>query len=341
MDYKKENMDEEKSFEVIQEDESKQHDHPNLVKRGLTEVSAMFDRNGKGYLDPTERALRRMDSMDKGFLGIDKVCVIFESLQAEQERSSQLLEALRIESKKSLNLKKGVIALSVFTVLLALANIGTSFAVATLVKDTSVSGGDLLDINTGDRIATTSKLSTFQMNSLGEGEVSNRRRHLSAMLCETMISTTEFNQTTKTCAVQGTVRRNTADALHFNLVQVDFVQLNCNSVMSKVYGGIMLPPGVPGEKDLGGGAMFKIFPTNESDQKYQAEQYVTVDRTIYPSYFGPPQCSAFFELAIYCPNDTVLYGEDCLVITASMPSDLCPVSPVVCGPAPVEPAIYG
>jgi hypothetical protein len=336
MDYKKENMDEEKSFEVIQEEETRQFDHPNLVKRGLTEVSAMFDRNGKGYLDPTERALRRMDSTDKGFLGIDKVCVIFESLQAEQERSSQLLEALRVESKKSLNLKKGVIALSVFTLLLALANIATSFAVARLVKDTTVTSGELLDIDTGARIATTSKTAAFQMNSVDEATHSRNRR-LTQLLCETMATEDVNGNTSKTCVHQGTIQRNIADSLHFTLTGVDHVLLNCNGNMSKVFGELSLPYGVPGDVDFGGGVIYKVFPTSYStDLTYRAEQWVYVPETpatMYTDYSPARYCSAFFNMAIYCPED-ISMGADCLVMTASQPTPECPVSPVVCGVPP-------
>ena len=45
-----------------------------MVERGLTEVSRKYDRDGKGYLNETERALRQMDSKNKGFLDQDKVC---------------------------------------------------------------------------------------------------------------------------------------------------------------------------------------------------------------------------------------------------------------------------
>ena len=155
---------EQKTFEVIDENEvTKDFETPHIVRRGLTEVSAMFDRNGKGYLDDTERALRRMDSQNKGHLGVDKVCLIFESLQVEQERSAELLEALRVESKKAMSLKRGVIALSVFAVLLALANIGTSFAVNKLVKEMKVGPtGDLVALDNGMRLGTTSKLVSFE-----------------------------------------------------------------------------------------------------------------------------------------------------------------------------------
>ena len=43
----KDTMDEEKSFEVIQEGAATTDLTPHLVRRGLTEVSAMFDRNGR------------------------------------------------------------------------------------------------------------------------------------------------------------------------------------------------------------------------------------------------------------------------------------------------------
>jgi len=46
---------------------------PQMARR-LTEVSRKYDREGKGYLNETEQALRRMDSKNKGFLEQDKVC---------------------------------------------------------------------------------------------------------------------------------------------------------------------------------------------------------------------------------------------------------------------------
>ena len=50
-----------------------QIDKPVMGRR-LTEVSKKYDREGKGYLNETEQALRRLDSTNKGFLDEDKVC---------------------------------------------------------------------------------------------------------------------------------------------------------------------------------------------------------------------------------------------------------------------------
>jgi len=341
-------MDEEKSFEVIREGVAMQcESKPHLVRKGLTEVSAMFDRNGKGYLDDTERALRRMDSTDRGYLGIDKVCVIFESLQAEQERSSQLLEALRTESKKSLNLKMAVIALTAFSILLALANVGTSFAVATMVKDTQVSHGDLMAKDTGFRVGTTPKLAILEMNSI---EDEGRRRHLQAtvgLICEQNAETITAadglsNYTEKECALQGVIDMSIADALHQQLTEQDRVVLSCNLQQSVVNGVLALPTGTPGKFTMGSGDYtvdYKMYPTTNPDKKYDALQRVfvpassnAVGLTRSMQRAGSYYCDAQFELGIYCPME-LKNGkqQECLVMTAYEPTDACPSLPIICG----------
>jgi len=350
---KTDNMDEEKSFEVIQEGVQKDFENqPHLVRRGLTEISAMFDRNGKGYLDETERALRRMDSQNQGYLGIDKVCIIFESLQAEQERSSQLLEALRTESKKALNLKKGVIALTIFTVLLALANVGTSFAVAQLVQETSVSTtGDLQVKGSGVRVGTTDKLIVFPVSSIDEG----RRRRLqqnAGLICDAMAgSTTEDGQVAskKDCALQGTIKFDVAEDLHDQLQVVERVLLDCNHKKSSIKGTVDLPATGPGVIP---GLGMQGFPSSDYNQKYQATQRVWVlGQPAIPGLGQPAvppfSCHAEFELAMFCPTE-LLNGnyQECLVMSASDPNQelpdgsgrKCSTTPVICGPAPVTPS---
>ena len=368
MNHKNENMDEEKSFEIIQEGEQKEFEGPHLVRRGLTEVSAMFDRNGKGYLDDTERALRRMDSQDRGYLGIDKVCVIFESLQAEQERSSQLLEALRTESKKSLNLKMGVIALTVFSVLLALANVGTSFAVSKLVKDTQVNNanGDLMVKGSSMRVATTDRLLIFEMESLDEG----RRRRLQSnagLICETMVDTITnedgtVTYTEKECSLQGVIKKSVADDLQTQLAAIDSVVLTCNNKKSKILGTTALPDGNPGDVVMGSipfEVTYKVYPdATDMNAKYDAMQKVYVPGVPEQRYVpeipanaaaGQPYvpaipyqaarmayyCEANYDLAMYCPTELINGKEqECLVMSAFMPTEACPTRPVVCGVAP-------
>jgi len=336
-------VDEEKAFEVVNNMKASAatgvtFSEPSLVKRGLTEVSAMFDRNGKGYLDDTERALRRMDSQNQGYLGIDKVCVIFESLQNEQERSSELLEALRDESKKSMNLKKGVIALSIFTILLALANVGTSFAIAKLVKDTQVDNGtDLTSKASGERIATTSKLVSFEMNSLDE----TRRRHLQTMYQD--LSTfvcVDNNPTGATCELSGVMNYERANALHNQLDSVERVTLKCNGRTSSIEGGAHLQ-GQPGETAMLPG--YAIFPDASNDYRYQATQSVrslgssNTENVSSVRSSGNSFCDAQYDLQIMCPLADK--NAECLVFTAYLPTLGCATTPTVCGPRPPATAV--
>jgi hypothetical protein len=345
MEHKHEKMDEEKTFEVIEENITKVNfdtSGPQLVRRGLTEVSAMFDRHGKGYLDDTERALRRMDSQDRGYLGIDKVCVIFESLQAEQERSSHLLEALREENKKSLSLKRAVIALTFFTILLALANVGTSFAVSKLVKDTAVGNGDLLVKGSNVRVGTTGKLMVFEMEGLDDGR---RRRLQSAagLICESMaetVSTGSGSYTEKECSLQGTIKLPVAEDLHKQLNTVDRVLLTCHGKKSTIFGGSDLPGGYPGNMMMGT-TSYKMFPSTNANEKYAASQRVSVPARPYtpatgntPAVFPRPAgtCTAEYDVAMYCPTAAVgATYMDCLVMTAFLPTQNCPTSPIICG----------
>lgn len=53
-------------------------ERPNMMtERRLTETSKKYDRDGKGYLNEAELAMRRMDSKNNGFLDNDKVSTPF------------------------------------------------------------------------------------------------------------------------------------------------------------------------------------------------------------------------------------------------------------------------
>jgi len=91
----------------------------------LSVVSRQYDRGGKGYLDKTEQKLRSYDRDNDGRLGLEEVYALMQDFQETQHQA--------------LTLKWVVIALSGFAVLLCLANVGTSFAAATLAKDVTTS----------------------------------------------------------------------------------------------------------------------------------------------------------------------------------------------------------
>jgi hypothetical protein len=159
---------------------------------GLSVVSQQYDRTQKGYLDSTELHMRKMDTENAGHLDIDKVYEIMKELRAEQ--------------KNSMTLRKVIYALSGFAVLLALANIGTSFAAATLAKDSQVNSHthDLVDKDTGDRVGTTDKIDVVEISErkpyLDPNDDNDRRRHL-RRLHYVFVDPTLTNATTGTASI--------------------------------------------------------------------------------------------------------------------------------------------
>ncbi len=145
-------------------------------QRVLSKVSDLYDRDGKGYLDPTEEAMRRMDSKNLGFLDNSKVYEIMHSLQIEQLKSQELITSLQKEHQKSMSLKRGIVYMSVFAFLLAISNIGTSFAAARLAKDTTISGDNLVTTDGGVRVATTPKNVVLKVTSIDTQDNSSSRR---------------------------------------------------------------------------------------------------------------------------------------------------------------------
>jgi len=96
-----------------------------------------------------------MDKKNEGKLDINELYGLMQNFEQEQ--------------KKALTLKWVVIALAGFAVLLALANIGTSFAAATLAKDvTTTPSGMLADKNTGEALGTEQVDEQFDVDD-GDG----------------------------------------------------------------------------------------------------------------------------------------------------------------------------
>lgn len=97
-----------------------------LTRTYITPLSSSYSLI-QGYLDETEQALRRIDSKNLGYLTVDKMYDVMSTLQQEQKKSSKLIGQLQKQQKTSLTLKRAVIGLVAFAVLLALANVGTRY----------------------------------------------------------------------------------------------------------------------------------------------------------------------------------------------------------------------
>eukprot|EP01083_Nonionella_stella_P198627 729118_1 len=91
--------------------------------RKLSTVSKMYDIDGK--LDAAEMAMRDMDKSNRGYLSNETV---YKLMKEQMETQKQLFRVKRV-----------MFVLLALVVILALANLGTSFAAASLAKDTTTS----------------------------------------------------------------------------------------------------------------------------------------------------------------------------------------------------------
>jgi len=270
-----------------------------------------------------------------------------DSLLREQKQSEELLDAIRKEHKKSIGLKRGLIAMGCFAVLLAVANIGTSFVAVKLIKDMEVSNSNDLVSLTGQRVATTSKQVEFKYNSAPADASNTRRRRLAddaeKLLCG---NSTEGYE----CVLTGYVDFETSIDMYQEFCSdwpnaentcqgdgVDAVLLNCNGVRTTVLGGMYLPPHGPETDDFG--EPFWVFPSLTGSYTVREVLRTTpiptnvwgtnntwgtsVTRSVNPVY-----CTLEYELALYCPID----NSECAAI-ATWDLNACPDSngPLICG----------
>ena len=126
----------------------------------LSTVSRMYDIRGDGELDEAELAMRHMDTSGRGYLTNEKV---YQLMQDHVQTQRKLFQFKRI-----------IIGLAVLVVILALSNLGTSFAAAILSKDTVTKteetsdgeefGADLIDKKTKEKVGTQTANDSIEVN---------------------------------------------------------------------------------------------------------------------------------------------------------------------------------
>ena len=300
------------------------------LKPPLSEVSKYFDRDGKGYLDPLEKQLRQMDSQNLGHVPVNKVYTIMSSLQNEQKQSASLLRTLEQQQRQMINMKKSIIGLCAFAVVLAVTNIGTSFAAARLAREIKVSSdtGDLSDKSTGNRVGVTSKVVNFKMMPPTDAD---RRRHLTTLseisFCRDPeademggFAANATNATAQTCEVVGTFSYTDMVLLHQQFCNgwpglpgcsgggVDTVRLECNGRISYIDDSYLdeHEPEVDPYNNL------TVFPAIGKGYHGTYHAYPqNVD-----SYTGPP-CLQDFTVGMYC--DALDPEVPCFVFAALAP----------------------
>jgi hypothetical protein len=124
--------------------------HQSALSAGskqLSVTSMMYDVDGDGKLDDAEKAMREMDTDNRGYLTNEKVYkVMLEQMKLQQE---------------VFGLKRMSLVFLVVVFLLSLGTLASSFAAATLAKDTNVSNGNLVAKDGGGVVGTSSVATTF------------------------------------------------------------------------------------------------------------------------------------------------------------------------------------
>jgi hypothetical protein len=146
-----------------------------MRKRGgrdqrLSVTSAAYDVDGDGVLDDAERAMRDMDTDNRGYLTNDKV---YNVMQQQMKLQQEVF-----------GLKRMSLLLIGVILLLSLATLGTSFAAATLAKDTNVVDGNFVMKSSGSVVGTKNVAATFAIteDAPPEGDEDGTRRRLQNLL---------------------------------------------------------------------------------------------------------------------------------------------------------------
>lgn len=316
-------------------------DHPHKGSPSQSAIDMLIQRtrgnnprfgdsdNSYHFSDEDETTQATSDPLEKLYLWV-------KTLQSHEKRNKELLKKLHSEAKQHRNLRRGVILLCALTVLLSLANIGTSLVAARLAKDSTVSGDDLVSMG-GVRLGTTSK--DVVVNMIPWDGTKRRGLQVDSNDAPSKGNFCTYARDDAACRVEGTITSGSASLLYDSFCPgfrelgycsgdgVDRLILNCNGRLSTIYGGTQLPPTPPTETDG-----FIAYPTDGRGYVGEAAVY----------FFGRPlPCVQPFTVGMYCPTDeenmlTTMSGEisdECMVFLAWEPGT-CLGKVELCG-APV------
>ena len=177
--------------ELVDASSPKDKTKRTVVTRKLSTFSKVYDVDGDGVLDDAEMAMRDMDKSRRGYLTNEKV---YAMMREQMETQKQLFRVRRI-----------AFVLLALVVILAVSNLGTSFAAASLAKDTTTSSSaELTDKNTHEVLSTQTAAESIEFERTVIAPDGRRRlctaddedvecltksfHTISAGMCDTMIS---------------------------------------------------------------------------------------------------------------------------------------------------------
>jgi hypothetical protein len=135
----------------------------SVTDKALSRTSKLFDIDGDGELDGAEQAMRDMDTENRGFLTNEKV---YEVMLGQMKLQQEVF-----------GLKRMSLGLVFVVVLLSVAMLGSSFAAATLAKDTNVVNGSLVAKDGTGVVGTSAVAATFALGESAERRLQDTYVH--------------------------------------------------------------------------------------------------------------------------------------------------------------------
>jgi hypothetical protein len=251
---------------------------------------------------------------------LDKIYHVMDQIRLQQLKNLKETEKLRSEkNKKKSRARIYFVLIILFVLLFTLLNLAASFGAVYFLQQMKISSNDeLVSSKEGQIIATTSKVVSFTMDSskINVNTTRGGRRLTTHRLMKDYCPETDAdtNKTATTqCSFIGTMKQSHAIRMFQSFCPswpksekctdsgLPFVHLTCGNIITKIYGGIYLPPGPPASWTSR--EKFTLFPTQ--DQGYYGEQAFSKGQ-------GNGVCVNEFDIAMYCPADKT----PCLVFAA-------------------------
>jgi hypothetical protein len=153
--------------------------------KALSSTSKLWDIDGDGVLDEAEKSLRDMDTDNRGYLTNDKVYLV-------------MLEQMKLQ-QEVFGLKRMSMVFVAIVFILSLATLGTSFAAATLAKDTNVENGNLMAKDGSGVVGTSNVAANFIVTEAAPTGEDGRGRGLSHGSVEYQLTPKSADEVWKRC----------------------------------------------------------------------------------------------------------------------------------------------
>jgi hypothetical protein len=201
-------------------------------------------------------------------VNLDQIYQVMDQIRKQQLKHMKDAEKYRSEkNSKKTKIRIYIALLVIFVVFFTILNLGAAFGAVYYLQPTKVSSNnELLATKDGEIVSTTTKVvsytmegSTFEFNMTGGGNTRRQLKTTAHRILNDFCPTWGEGDNTSAiqCKFVGTMKQSHAMDMFQSFCPswpsteqctgtgVPFIHLSCGNVITKIYGGIYLPPGPP------------------------------------------------------------------------------------------------